>query len=229
MMKRLDPRSKLFAVSLFIVLIILTPAESGQRFLLYFLLASGLIAAAGISPAAALRRLLWLAPLLGFLILSLHLFSPYPPADKWLLTRELGVKTGLCLLAVLVLIRTTDFSSLIQGLQKWKAPAVITSLFTFAQRYMSLFLQEIETTRRAWASRRFGRTTKWDSIKMAARLAPHILFNSLGRSEAIYAAMLSRGFNGKLPSRNPLRLKFKDYAFMLGFGLTVIMIQVAVP
>jgi cobalt/nickel transport system permease protein len=229
MMAQLDPRSKLTAVFLFIFLVIWTPGDAYLRFLLYFLMASGLIAASGISLLTVLRRFFWMIPLLGFLILSLVLFSPLAPAEKALVARELGIKTGLCLLALLVLTRTADFTSLIQGLQKWKVPSVITSLFTFAQRYMSLFLQEIETTFRAWTSRRFGRTTKWDSIKMTARLAPHVLFNSLSRSEAIYAAMLSRGFDGRLPSRNPFRLKCKDYAFMLGFGLAAVIIQVMVP
>jgi cobalt/nickel transport system permease protein len=228
-MTQLDPRSKLFAVFLFILLVVWTPREADLRFLLYFLMAAGLTAFSGVSFPVVLRRILLLIPLLGFLILSLQLFSSIPPAEKWLISRELVIKTGLCLLALLVLIRTTGFSSLIQGLQKWKVPAMVTSLFTFAQRYMALFLQEIETTRRAWTSRRFGRITKRDSIKMTARLAPHILFNALGRSEAIYAAMLSRGFNGRLPSRNPLRLEFKDYSFMLGFGLAAVLIQVAVP
>lgn len=229
MMTQLDPRSKLFAVFLFIFLVIATPGDANGRFLLYFLLAAGLTAAAGAPLKSVLRRMLLLIPLLGVLILSLYLFSPLSPAEKWLTSRELVIKTGLCLTALLVLIRTTDFPSLIQGLQKWKVPSLITSLLTFAQRYMVLFLQEIETTRRAWTSRRFGRITKRDSIKMTARLAPHILFNALGRSETIYAAMLSRGFNGRLPSRSALRLEFKDYAFMLGFGLAAVLIQVVNP
>ena len=197
MMAQLDPRSKLFAVFLFIFLVIATPGDANGRFLLYFLLAAGLTAAAGAPLTFVLRRMLLLIPLLGFLILSLYLFSPLSPAEKWL--------------------------------QKWKVPSLITSLLTFAQRYMVLFLQEIETTRRAWTSRRFGRITKRDSIKMTARLAPHILFNALGRSETIYAAMLSRGFNGRLPSRSALRLEFKDYAFLLGFGLAAVLIQVVIP
>ncbi len=229
MMTQLDPRSKLFTVFLFILLVVWTPGDADRRFLLYFLMAAVLTVFAGVSLLAVLRRMLLLIPLLGFLILSLYLFSPLPPAEKWLVSRELAFKTGLCLLALSLFIQTTNFPSLIQGLQKWKVPAVVTSILTFAQRYMVLFLQEIETTRRAWTSRRFGRITKRDSIQMAARLTPHILFNSLGRSEAIYAAMLSRGFNGRLPSRNPLRLEFKDYSFMLIFGLTAVLIQVAVP
>lgn len=229
MMSQLDPRSKLFAVFIFILFVVWTPGDTDWRFLLYFLMAAALTAFAGVSLWAVLRHMLLLIPLLGFLILSLHLFSSIPPAEKWLISRELVIKTGLCLLALSVFIQTTDFPSLIQGLQKWKVPAVVTSILIFAQRYMALFLQEIETTRRAWVSRRFGRLTKRKSIQMAARLAPHILFNALGRSEAIYAAMLSRGFDGRMPLRNPLRLSCKDYSFMLGFGVASFLIQVVVP
>ncbi|MFO7865592.1 MAG: energy-coupling factor transporter transmembrane component T [Candidatus Aminicenantes bacterium] len=229
MMKQLDPRSKLVAVFLFMALVIGTPAEAGLRFLVYFLMAAGLTAAARIPLGHAALRILWMVPLLGFLMLSLYAFSPLPPAEKAALALELGAKTGLCLLSLLALTRTTGFTALIQSLNKWKVPAVVTSVLTFTHRYMHLFLQEIETSRRAWTSRSFGRFHKWDSIKLASRLVPHIFLTSMGQSESIYAAMLSRGFDGRLPARNPLHLEFKDYAFMLGFGLAAVLVQVAVP
>jgi cobalt/nickel transport system permease protein len=229
MIKKLDPRSKLFSVFLFMALVIATPGGSGRRFLAYFLMASVLIAASGIPLLRAVRRLLLIAPLLGFLALSILLFSSLPQPDKVQLIQELAFKTGLCLSAVLVLVRTTDFTALIQGLEKWKAPKVLTSVLTFAQRYTQLFIQEIETTRRAWMSRSFGRIRKKDSLKMAARLVPRFFLNSLGQSEAVYAAMLSRGYDGSLPARNPLRLQFLDYAFTAVFGLAAVMVQVMVP
>jgi cobalt/nickel transport system permease protein len=223
---RLDPRIKMVSGVLFVVVILFTPVTRYWKFLVYLALLLGLIGLSRVSVRMWLKRLALLLPLLLFLGASVLLFEPQPLAQKWPVIWNLYIKTILVFLCLALLSATTDFFDLIKGLERLRVPAAVISILTFAYRYVFLFRQEAERLRRARVSRHFGRRGKVREMGTLVHLVPSFLSRVLLRSEKIYAAMLSRGFNGAVVSLNSLCLEKRDYLSGLLFGLLIIVVGV---
>lgn len=99
--------------------------------------------------------------------------------------------------ASFLLISSTKFIKIVEALKELKIPAVLSNQFYFLYRYIRLFLQESLSIWRARVSR-LGNEKKLD-IKIFSTLAGSLFIRSMRRSNGIYNAMLSRGFNGNIP------------------------------
>lgn len=154
-------------------------------------------AAAGLILIALLGRLPF-----GFLLKRLLLLSPFvlgvalvnrlhdAGAAPW---EPVVVRSGLCLLTVLLLSQTTPFSELLRVLQRLRVPAVMITTLALMYRYLFVLVEEAERMRRARASRTFahGRRRQWNA---PASVAGQLFVRASERSERIYAAMCARGW-----------------------------------
>ncbi len=59
-------------------------------------------------------------------------------------------------------------------------------------------------------------------VKVYGHIAAGILLRSMDRSDYIYKAMLSRGFDGEFPEGNTNRLKWTDLAAVIVFLCTIV-------
>jgi len=64
---------------------------------------------------------------------------------------------------------------------------------------------------------RFRKPKESSRVKVYGHIAAGILFRSMDRSDYIYKAMLSRGFDGEFPEGNTNRLKWTDLAAVIVF------------
>lgn len=99
-------------------------------------------------------------------------------------------------------------------------------MMTFAYRYFILLKEELLSIFRARSSRTLTKRSPWEELKITAVILEQYLSRLVGRSERIYAALLSRGFQGKVHFLIDFRLRAKDYLFLLGFGGLVILIKI---
>ena len=104
------------------------------------------------------------------------------------------VKAYLSLAYVVLLLATTPFRSLVQGLAWFRVPAFFLSLLSFAYRYIFVFVDELERLQRAWAGRYFGRRRLAQFLTLGPAVGA-LFVRSYERAERVWAAMLSRGYD----------------------------------
>lgn len=198
--------------------IILTPYGRPLRFIFYFSLLAVIHFFASLGLREVFRRILLLAPLLIFIGAAL-IVSPENDFNRDLeIFLDLSIKSGLCFLCAAYLSLTTDFHNLIKGLQAFKLPPLFSGIMLFGYNYGFLFIQEVKRIQTAKQSRSPHRLSKRKTVKLTAHLAPMLIFKTLERSGKIYAAMLSRGFNGELKGLRKPVVTNKDMVFLCLFA-----------
>lgn len=216
-LERFDPRVKIISFSLFILAVAFTPPQDMAKFLGYFLLIIMFLFISSVSFKLLIIRLLFILPLLGFISLSVFLFGGHSSSQNFSIVWNFGVKCVLIFLCVILLALCTGFYRLIKGLELLKIPSIFISVIALAYRYSFLFAQEAERMRRAKDSRTFGQGKRMDKLRLILHILPHLFFRSLERSERVYAAMLSRGFDRKVRTLGQLKMRKKDWLFAFSF------------
>lgn len=108
-------------------------------------------------------------------------------------------KGSLGVLAAVILSTTTTAREILRGLERLKLPTVMVQIASFMLRYVNVISDEMERMKIARESRGFIATgiKHW---KVIATSAAALFIRSYERGERVHLAMLSRGFDGNLPS-----------------------------
>jgi cobalt/nickel transport system permease protein len=111
----------------------------------------------------------------------------------------LVIRAYLSALAALLLIATTPMPDLIAGLEWLRVPLFLLQVMQFLYRYLIVLAEEATAMRQAGSAR--GGSLGKLRFRQAAAAAGVLFARSYARAEAIHRAMLSRGFEGRLPAR----------------------------
>ncbi len=109
------------------------------------------------------------------------------------------VKGTLGVLASLTLAATTEPQDLLRGLQRLRMPELIVQIMGFMIRYLDVVTAELGRMMTALRSRGCDPRSPrhWPVL---ARSLGALFIRSYERGERVHLAMLSRGYDGKLPS-----------------------------
>ena len=131
-----------------------------------------------------------------FSLLGLELYR-----DGLLAGTSIVVKGTLGVLAAVILSTTTTAREILRGLETLKLPTIMVQIASFMLRYINVISDEMERMKIARESRGFIATgiKHW---KVLATAAAALFIRSYERGERVHLAMLSRGFDGVLPSLN---------------------------
>lgn len=224
--QRLDPRVKLISIFSLVAVVVVTPIYHYHKFIAYGSIIILLAFISRIKIKYYLLRFIFLLPLLIFLGVSLLLFSQQQWSQKQLILYNLFVKAFLTFCSFGVLVLSMKFQQIVKSLELMRFPKIFTSVLGFAHRYVLLFQQEAGRMIKAKKSRSFGKRKSWRNRKAVAFIIPFFLFRVLERSQRIYVAMLSRGYQDIFPSgiSNRLTLMNRDYSFAIGFHLLLVFV-----
>ena len=142
--------------------------------------------------------------------------------DGWLAGTSIVVKGTLGVLAAVILSTTTTAREILRGLEKLKLPMIMVQIASFMLRYINVISDEMERMKVARESRGFIATgiKHW---KVLATAAAALFIRSYERGERVHLAMLSRGFDGALPSIETHAVTPKQWATALSIpGLALI-------
>ena len=217
LLQSLDPRLKIAASLTLALAVSLTPVRDHAAFAAYLVLLITPVALSRLSLLRMLKRMLFLVPLLAFLILSLVLFSDVSAFRKSAVGGGIALKTVLVYGCFLMLVLSTEIVDIIKALESLKLPKLFTSLLFFAVRYLRILSHEIDALKKAGESRSFGKRYWLKEIGLLTRVMLLQFMRSLDRSQRIQAAMLSRGYDGKLRTLGSSRFQRADIVFMLIF------------
>jgi len=141
------------------------------------------------------------APLFAIALGPLHLTATDAGAVAFL---SVVVKSWLSVQAALLLTATTHFTAVLGALRALHLPAVLVAILSFAYRYLFVLADEANRMLRArdcrsaaLPGRRAGGSLAWRA-GVVGQMVGTLFVRAYERSERIYVAMLSRGFDGEL-------------------------------
>jgi cobalt/nickel transport system permease protein len=203
---RLAPEIKVAAVIVFVVSEALVPRGVWWPYTVDLVL----LAAVAIWTRASLRllggRLLVELPFVAFVILlpfvsrgpDLRVLGVSLSRAGLILAGSIACKATLAVIATGLLAATTSPAAIVAGLGRLRVPSIVTSIAALALRYVQLAFEDLRRARRARIARGDDPRWLWQA-RATVRGFGGLAARSLGRGERVHAAMLARGFEGRVP------------------------------
>ncbi len=226
----------MLGVVLYIFAVGLLPEGEWLGFLLYFLFLIISYKLSRLEFLFVLRRSLIALP---FLLAALAI--PFTtPGDEWMKLPIVGwtisetgavrfasivIRAWLAVQAAIVLISTTRIPDLFWSLSALGMPSILVSTISFMYRYLFVLADEVLRMLRAKSARspRLAHKPKpsilWEG-RVAGSMVGSLFIRSIERSERVYSAMLSRGFDGRVLISRKLKMTQTDWiilVFMIAF------------
>ncbi|MDD2421930.1 MAG: cobalt ECF transporter T component CbiQ [Heliobacteriaceae bacterium] len=209
---RLDPRGKIIGIFAFVVLV--ATLESPPALVLSLGLVLGLNLAAKIPATYLCRRLAWLVPFAGFLVVVFPFITPGQPVFTLTLpfavltASDAGLHKAVVLLlrmtnaltALVFLTTATSFPQLLHGFQALKVPPLLLQLVEFTVRYLFIIQQELRRMLLARRARGFTAGRNFlhrHTLETLGQLVGVLFIRAYERSDRIHQAMLARGYPGE--------------------------------
>jgi cobalt/nickel transport system permease protein len=217
--QRWDPRFKI--ASLLTLMFSIALVKSIALVLAGLMVAMGLLLLSRIPLDFVFQGLKWIVLFLMpfFAILPLT----YPGETQFHLLGLPFAMEGLRLSALIVikavaivLIAYTIFGSRrfdinMIALQRLKCPPVFVQMILFSYRYIFLFMEEMERMDTAMKARGFVKKANLYTLKMMGNFIATLLIRSFERTERIYKAMLSKGYQGNFHTLVEFRAESGDF------------------
>ncbi|MBM3132536.1 MAG: cobalt ECF transporter T component CbiQ [Chloroflexi bacterium] len=234
---RLDPRTKLVTTLGFVLAVNLTPIQRWPAFALYFALIAVVIGLSRLPILFVLRRSLVIIPFVffiavfnlffkqgeqmaGFDVFGWHLSITREGLDIF---SSVMAKACLSILGLILLSSTTALPRLLKGLEQLGLPRVLVMILSFMYRYLFVLADEVLRMKQARDSRSFG-ARRMGQIKTVGNMIGTLFIRSYERAERVYAAMLARGFEGRMVTSSRLRLRLADVHYAATFSIAVLAI-----
>lgn len=222
-----DPRAKIIALLIFLVLLATAPVPGRLRFFVFEMVTFALLLIAAIAvsrlPAGALE-LRAMAVLPFAFTFGLASWLAGDPVRAGVLI----AKSYLSALAVLLLVSTTPVPLLLRGLESLGAPRVFVLIVQFLHRYLFVIAEQGQRMRLAAACRRGpARSARLPNFQAAAGAVSMLFARSYSRAQGIHNAMLSRGFSGQFAANAELHPGVPDVVFLTVWLVAVLSVRLA--
>lgn len=203
---RLPAHVKLLSAVTTILVVVLTPAQWWPAFLGYFALVTGVVAVARIPLRAVLARMTVELPFVVFAVLLPVVGRdpriPVGPVELsepglWAMWNILA-KATIGVAISITLAATTPARDLVGGLRRLHAPDLLVQILAAMVRYVHVVTAEYQRMAQARAARGF-RARSPRSWPVLAQSMGALFIRSYERGERVHAAMLSRGYTGRMP------------------------------
>lgn len=224
---KIHPLIKFLCIIIFLILILTTNYLEFQKIFFYFIFTFFLIVLGRVSIIKILKKVLEITPFLILISISFLFFKKgsileinifriffFKIQSNYLNFILILCKSINSIILLIFLIETTDFYLLIKSLDFILVPKIITSTILLVYRYIFVLVDEIKRMELARNSRYFGGFII-NQIKIYANIISVLLIRSINRSERIYFAMISRGYDGEMKNLNFNNFNKFDFLFLI--------------
>lgn len=217
----IEPRAKVLVTLAFIITVVSFSKYEVGRLLPFFIFPVIFLTVGNIPLSFLLKRLLLVSPFAIFI----GIFNPLFDRGIALYFFGIAVSKGfisflsimlrflLTMSILILLIATTSFSGICYALKRFRIPELFINQLLFLYRYIFVLVEEAMRMTRAKELRTFGKKGK--EMRYYVALIGCLLIRTIERSERIYYAMLSRGFNGKMPYLKRNKINSTDLVFVI--------------
>jgi cobalt/nickel transport system permease protein len=197
---------KIVVLLAFVLTVVATPREWYAAFGAYLLVVLAVIVAARVPVPYVLKRAVIEVPFLVFA--ALMPFISHGPkvevlgialSEPGLLAAwGLAAKGTIGVLASLTLAATTEPTDVLRGLERLRLPSLLVQIMSFMVRYLEVVISDLRRMITAMRSRGVDPRSPrhWPAL---ARSLGALFVRSYERGERVHLAMLSRGYDGRLP------------------------------
>ena len=245
---RLDPRIKFVLVLASILTVSLTPAHAWPVYILLFSLVLSVEILSDLGVGYIQRRAVLAFPFVLaalpviFTIQGSPLFSL--SLGEWTLVASweglgrftsIALKSWISVQAAIVLAASTPFPDLLVAMRAVRVPRLMVAVFGLMWRYLFVLVDETLRLLRARSARsgeaglpgvRSGGSLAWRA-RVAGGMAGSLFLRAFERSDRIYMAMLSRGYDGEVRTLPLPGLKRWHWLILAG-GLVLFALLLAV-
>lgn len=206
---------KVLALLAFVLVVVATPREWYAAYAVHLAIVLGVILAARVPFGYLLPRMvievpfLLFAALIPFIAEGPRVVVPLPGgwdvsvSESGLLAAwGLAAKGTLGVLASLTLAATTEPTEVLRGLQRLRVPDLLVQIMSFMVRYLDVVTADLGRMVTSMRSRGVDPRSPrhWPAL---ARTLGALFVRSYERGERVHLAMLSRGYDGRLPDPAP--------------------------
>ena len=228
----LDARIKLLLTVAFILACALTPAGAWFVYVLLFAFILAVVILSELGVVYVLKRS---ALALPFMLAAVPLLFTVQGSSIWSLTLgglklsisqeglvrflSITINSWLSGVAAIVLASSTTFPDLLAAMRSLHIPRLLVSIFGLMWRYLFVLVDEALRLQRARAARsgeltqpgiKPGGSLAWRA-RVTGGMAGNLFLRGLERSDRIYLAMVSRGYDGEVRSFAPPPLRRLDW------------------
>jgi cobalt/nickel transport system permease protein len=214
-----DARVKLVLTAAFIITTALIQIGAWPVYILLFAIVLSLVILSGVGVGFVLKRAGLALP---FVLAALPLVFITPGQQVFSLTLgswdfigtlegmerffSIALKSWISVQAAILLTTTTPFPDIMAAMRAVRVPRLLVAIFGLMWRYLFVLADEALRLMRARAARsgdsgiqgyRKGGGITWRA-RIAGGMAGNLFMRSIERSDRIYVAMLSRGYDGEL-------------------------------
>ena len=124
-----------------------------------------------------------------------------------------------CSVALLMepMFGTSSLTVSLQALQQLGLPSPIIQMLLLTHRFIYLFQQEAHRMHRSMKLRGFSPKTNMATMRTTGNFLGMLFIRSYERTQHVYEAMLSRGYNGVFPMYTQHRISAKDIAITVAW------------
>ncbi len=228
---RLPAEVKTVAMVAFVLVVVFTPAQWYGAFVVYAGLVVAVAAIARVPARVIAPRMLIEVPFLLFAVL-MPFFGTGPSHEVLGVTIysaglvaawNIVIKGTIGVLASIVLAATTPARDLVLGLERLHVPSLIVQIAAFMLRYVHVVTDELARMRLAREARGYE-ATGMRSWPILAQTAGALFIRSYERGERVHLAMLSRGYDGRLPRLDGSVTHARDWAQALALPACALMV-----
>lgn len=244
---RTDARVKLVLVLGFILTTALVPAGAWALYFLVYVMVLSAEYISGVRTGYYLKRSILALP---FILAAIPLIFTVPGTPffsfaigTWEFSASfaglerftsIALKSWISVQAAIVLTTTTPFPDILMAMRTLRIPRLLVAIFGLMWRYLFVFADEAIRLLRARAARsgstgnpnlHTGGSIIWRA-KTAGGLAGNLFVRSLERSERIYVAMVSRGYDGEIRSLPQEKMDYYNWIILAAGGLILSLVFV---
>jgi cobalt/nickel transport system permease protein len=216
---RLDARVKFLLTLAFIVTTALTPVGAWPVYILLFTLILSVIILSELGVGFVLKRAALAFPFILAALPVIFTQGSEPlftiPLGPWSLSVyqpglerffSIALKSWISVQAAIVLASSTPFPDLLVAMRAVRVPRLLVAIFGMMWRYLFVLADEALRLMRARAARsghsdqiglRPGGSLSWRA-RVTGGMAGSLFLRAIERSDRIYMAMVSRGYDGEV-------------------------------
>jgi cobalt/nickel transport system permease protein len=231
---RLDPRAKIVGLAGITVVGVSTPPRLWPVLAACALALVAIAASARVGPRVIWRRARVVLPLVVFVGVFVPFVRGGEQVDVGLfdvsregLTTFVGVSSKALIgtVSAVLLAATTSFPDVLHGLERMRAPRLLTLIAAFMYRYLFVIGGEARRMRTALAARGY-RPRHALQASAIGRVATALFLRTYDRGERVYVAMLARGYAGATPRLAALAFRRADVVFLAALVATLVPLRV---
>jgi cobalt/nickel transport system permease protein len=233
---RLDPRAKIAGLAGITVVGVSTPPRYWPVLAVCAVALVAVAAAARVGPGVLWSRAKVVLPL----VLFVAVFVPFVRGGEKVhvgplaLSREglttfaaVGSKAAIGTVSAVLLGATTSFPDVLHGLERMRAPRLLTLIAGFMYRYLFVITGEARRMRVALAARGYRPRHALQAAAIG-RVAIALFLRTFERGERVYVAMLARGYSGATPRLRALSFARADVLFLTALAAALLPLRVLI-